>query len=127
MTELPVGRKAIGLKWVFKVKKDEAYAIVRHKARLVVKGYSQRKDVDYDEVFSLVAIFEAVRLVLAMVAHQNWEVHHIDAKSAFLNGELNEEVFVLQPPGFIRSGWEELVLKLKKALYGLHQAPRPWN
>jgi hypothetical protein len=76
LTSLPVGRKAIGLKWVFKVKRDEQGTIVRHKARLVVKGYAQREGVDFDEVFASVARMEAIRLLIAMAAHQRWEVHH---------------------------------------------------
>jgi hypothetical protein len=102
-------------------------AVVRHKARLVVKGCSQRQGVDYEEVFALVARFEAVRLVIAWAANQGWEVYHLDVKSAFLNGNLSEEVFVMQPPGFVQAGKEEEVYKLKKALYGVHQAPRAWN
>jgi hypothetical protein len=127
MIELPAGRKAIGLKWVFKVKKDEAGTVVRHKARLVVKSYAQRKGVDYEEVFAPVARFEAVRIVLALAAHQKWEVHHMNVKSAFLNGDLTEEVFVMQPPGFVKAGREGQVVRLKKAIYGLHQTPRAWN
>jgi hypothetical protein len=124
MVDLPPDRKAIGLKWVFKVKKDEQRSVVKHKARLVVKGYSQRHGMDYDEVFTPVARLETVRMLLALAAHQDWEVHHMDVKSAFLNGDLVEEVFVLHPPGFVVTGRENQVLKLKKALYGLHQAPR---
>jgi hypothetical protein len=127
LIDLPAGRKAIGLKWVFKVKKDEKGAVVRHKARLVVKGYAQRQGIDFDEVFAPVARMEAVRLLLALAAQEGWEVHHMDVKSAFLNGELQEEVYVEQPLGFTRPGHEHKVLKLSKALYGLHQAPRAWN
>ena len=127
LTELPQGRRAIGLKWVFKVKKDEHGAVVRHKARLVVKGYAQCHGIDYDEVFAPVARMEAVRLLLALAAHEGWEVHHMDVKTAFLNGDLQEEVFVEQAPGFTQPGQEHKVFKLHKALYGLHQAPRAWN
>jgi hypothetical protein len=127
LTDLPQGRRAIGLKWVFKVKKDEHGAVVRYKARLVVKGYAQQQGVDYDEVFAPVARMEAVRLLLALAAQNGWEVHHMDVKTTFLNGELQEEVFVEQPPGFAKEGEEHKVLKLTKALYGLHQAPRAWN
>jgi hypothetical protein len=127
LTELPQGRRAIGLKWVFKVKRDEYGAVVRHKARLVVKGYAQRYGVDYDEVFAPVARMEAVRLLLALAAHEGWEVHHMDVKTAFLNGDLQEEVFVEQAPGFAQAGQEHKVYRLHKALYGLHQAPRAWN
>ena len=127
LTTLPAGHRAIGLKWVFKVKKDEHGAIVKHKARLVAKGYVQREGVDFEEVFAPVARLESVRLILAVAAHRGWEVHHMDVKSAFLNGDLNEEVYVSQPPGFVAKGHEQGVYRLHKALYGLRQAPRAWN
>jgi hypothetical protein len=85
---LPKGQKAIGLKWVYKVKRDPEGNIVKYKARLVAKGYAQRQGVDYQEVFALVARLETMRLVLALAAHGKWEVHHMDVKSAFLNGDL---------------------------------------
>jgi hypothetical protein len=127
LTELPVGRGAIGLKWVFKVKRDEQGNVVRHKARLVVKGYAQHQGIDYDEVFAPVARMETIRLVLAVAAQKGWQVHHMDVKTAFLNGDLQEEVYVEQPFGFIRLNQEHKVLRLSKALYGLHEAPRAWN
>jgi hypothetical protein len=127
LTNLPLGRSAIGLKWVFKVKRDEQGNITKHKARLVVKGYTQRCGIDYDEVSAPVACLDSVRLLIALVGHEGWEVHHLDVKSAFLNGDLHEEVFVQQPIGFMKSGEEHKVLKLRKALYGLHQALRAWN
>ncbi|CAH9146107.1 unnamed protein product [Cuscuta epithymum] len=124
---LPANQKAIGLKWVFKVKRDPAGNIVKYKARLVAKGYAQRQGVDYEEVFAPVARMETVRLLLALAAHGKWEVHHMDVKSAFLNGDLAEDVYVEQPPGFIDGANAGKVLKLRKALYGLRQAPRAWN
>uniref|UniRef100_A0ACD5WYF1 Uncharacterized protein n=1 Tax=Avena sativa TaxID=4498 RepID=A0ACD5WYF1_AVESA len=126
-TSLPSRQRAIGLKWVYKIKKDPEGNIVKHKARLVAKGYVQRQGIDFEEVFAPVARMETVRLLLALAAHSRWEVHHMDVKSAFLNGDLIEEVYVQQPPGFVDSGNEDKVLKLKKALYGLRQAPRAWN
>ena len=78
----------IGLKWVFKVKRDEHGAVSKHKARLVVKGYAQRHGIDYDEVFAPVARLDSVCLLIALAAHEGWEVHHMDVKSAFLNGDL---------------------------------------
>lgn len=126
-TDLPSDHKAIGLKWVFKVKKDPEGNLVKHKARLVVKGYAQIQGVDYDEVFAPVARLETVRLLLSLAAQGEWEVHHMDVKSAFLNGDLMEEVYVQQPPGFTSSSSAKKVLKLEKALYGLKQAPRAWN
>lgn len=127
LTTLPPGHRAIGLKWVYKVKKDSSGEIVKHKARLVAKGYVQQPGVDYDDAFAPVARIESIRLLLALAAHEGWQVHHMDVKSAFLNGELVEEVYVRQPPGFIVDCQEEKVLCLDKALYGLRQAPRTWN
>jgi hypothetical protein len=127
LTTLPAGHRAIGLKWIYKVKKDELGNIVKHKARLVAKGYVQRAGVDFEEVFAPVARLESVCLILVLAAHRGWEVHHMDVKSAFLNGELDEVVYVSQPSGFAAQGRERDVYKLHKALYGLRQAPRAWN
>lgn len=127
LTHLPPGTKPIGLKWVFKLKKDSHGNVVKHKARLVAKGYVQRHGIDFEEVYAPVARLETIRLIIALAAQEGWEIHHMDVKSAFLNGELAEEVFVSQPPGFEVNGEEEKVLKLSKALYGLKQAPRAWN
>jgi hypothetical protein len=85
---LPSSRRAIGLKWGFKVKKDEHSTVVRHKARLVVKGYAQHQGIDYEEVFASVARMEAVRLLLALATREGWQVHHMDIKTTFLNGDL---------------------------------------
>jgi hypothetical protein len=104
---------------VYKTKRDAAGEVVKHKARLVAKGYVQQAGVDFDEVFAPVARIESVRLLLALAAQEGWPVHHMDVKSAFLNGELNEEVYVRQPPGFVVAGKENMVLRLDKALYGL--------
>jgi hypothetical protein len=95
-SDLPRGQKAIGLKWVFKLKKDAAGNVVKHKARLIAKGYAHKEGVDYDEVFAPVARLETVRVLLALAAQENWQVHHMDVKSAFLNGNLQEEVYVLR-------------------------------
>lgn len=127
LVDLPAGHKPIGLKWVFKVKRDEHGNIVKYKARLVAKGYVQQQGIDFTEVFAPVARLESVCLLHAVVAHEGWEVHHMDVKSAFLNGDLLEEVYVAQPTGFIIDGAEHKVLRLKKALYGLRQAPKAWN
>ncbi|WVZ58506.1 hypothetical protein U9M48_008777 [Paspalum notatum var. saurae] len=120
------GCKLIGLKWVYKVKKNERGDVVKHKARLVAKGFVQREGIDFEEVFAPVARMDSVRL-LALAATRDWNVHHLDMKSAFLNGELTEVVYVKQPPGFTVAGEEDKVLRLRKALYGLRQAPRAWN
>jgi hypothetical protein len=127
LVDPPANCRPIGLKWVFKEKHDERGNVVKHKARLVAKGYVQREGVDFEEVFAPVARMESVRLLLALAATEEWEVHHMDVKSAFLNGDLREEVYVQQPPGFVVAGEEHKVLRLRKALYGLRQAPRAWN
>ena len=123
---LPPKHRAVGLKWVFKIKKDPDGNIVKYKARLVAKGYAQCFGVDFEEVFAPVARIETVRVLLALAAQGGWEVHHMDVKSAFLNGELSETVYVQQPLGFVVGNGDK-VLKLRKALYGLKQAPRAWN
>lgn len=127
LTNLPPRHKPIGLKWVFKVKRDASGKILKHKARLVAKGYVQQHGVDYDEVFAPVARMETVRLLVAMAAQEGWEIHHMDVKSAFLNGDLEEDVYVVQPPGFVDEEHPDKVLILQKTLYGLKQAPRAWN
>ena len=119
LVKLPVGHKAIGLKWVFKLKKDSDGEIIKHKARLVVKGYVQRQGIDFDEVFAPVTRLDTVRVMLAVAANRGWQVHHLDVKSAFLNGELQEEVYVSQPEGYMVKGKENLVYRLHKTLYGL--------
>ena len=108
---------------MYKVKQDEHGTIVKHKARLVARGFVQREGIDFKEVFALVARMESVRLLLALTAAKDWRVHHLDVKSAFLNGELAETVFVRQPPDFVVKGAEHRVLRLCKELYGLRQAP----
>jgi hypothetical protein len=112
---------------VFKLKRDEAGTIVKHKARLVARGFLQQEGVDFDDAFAPVAQMESVRLILVLAAQEGWRVHHMDVNSAFLNGDLKEEVYVHQPPGFAIPGKEGKVLRLRKALYGLWQAPRAWN
>jgi hypothetical protein len=126
LADLPHGHRVITLKWVFKLKRDEASAIVKHKVRLVARGFLQQEGIDFDDAFAPVAQMESVRL-LALAAQEGWHVHHMDVKSAFLNGDLKEEVYVHQPPGFAIPGKEGKVLRLRKALYGLRQAPIAWN
>ncbi|WVZ84641.1 LOW QUALITY PROTEIN: hypothetical protein U9M48_031648 [Paspalum notatum var. saurae] len=119
--------RPISLKWVYKIKRDERGEVVRHKVRLVARGFVQWEGVDFNEVFAPVARMESVRLLLALAATRGWNVHHMDVKSAFLNGDLKEEVYVKQPPGYVVNGQEHRVLRLRKALYGLRQASRAWN
>jgi hypothetical protein len=127
LADLPHGHRAITLKWVFKLKRDEVGAIVKHKDRLVACGFLQQEGIDFDDAFAPVAQMESVRLLLALSAQEGWHVHHMDVKSAFLNDDLKEEVYVHQPLGFAISGKEGKVLRLRKALYDLRQALRAWN
>ncbi|KAM1823768.1 hypothetical protein FF1_025765 [Malus domestica] len=127
LTVLPKGHKAIGVKWVYKTKKNANGEVERYKARLVAKGYSQRAGIDYDEVFAPVARLETIRLLISLAAQNKWKIQQMDVKSAFLNGVLEEEVYIQQPSGYEIKGHEDKILKLKKALYGLKQAPRAWN
>ena len=96
LVDPPTGCRPIGLKCVFKVKRNEHGEVVRHKARLIAKGFVQHEGINFEEVFAPVALMESVRLLLALAAVRCWKVHHLDVKSAFLNGELAEEVYVQQ-------------------------------
>jgi hypothetical protein len=127
LADLPRGHRAITLKWVFKLKRDEVGAIIKHKARLLARGFLQREGIDFDDAFAPMAWMESVRLLLALVAQDGWRVHHMDVKSAFLNSDLKEEVYVHQSPGFVIPDKEGKVLRLRKALYALRQTPRAWN
>ncbi|KAI3681369.1 hypothetical protein L6452_36163 [Arctium lappa] len=122
----PSDKTVIGTKWVFRNKLDEHGTVTRNKARLVTQGYRQEEGIDYDETFAPVARLEAVRLFLAYAVYKDFIVYQMDVKSAFLNGKLNEEVYVEQPPGFYDPKHPNYVYKLDKALYGLKQAPRAW-
>ena len=127
LVDIPSGAKPIGLRWIFKIKRNSDGSIKKYKARLVAKGYVQQYGVDFEEVFAPVARLETIRLLVSIAATYGWEVHHLDVKTAFLHGELNETVYVNQPEGFEVKGSEMKVYKLHKALYGLKQAPRAWN
>ena len=119
--------RPIGVKWIYKTKRNSTREITRYKARLVAKSYNQKRGIDYDEVFSPVARAESIPIVIALAAQLKWNLHHLDVKSAFLNSEIEEEIYLNQPEGFIKKAKEDYVLKLKKALYGLKQAPRACN
>nr|GFA36997.1 retrovirus-related Pol polyprotein from transposon TNT 1-94 [Tanacetum cinerariifolium] len=112
--------------WIYKVKLDEYGDVLKNKARLVAKGYCQEEGIDFEESFALVAHIEAIRIFIANVASRNMTVYQMDVKTAFLNGDLKEEVYVSQPEGFVDPDHPTHVYRLKKALYGLKQAPRAW-
>ncbi|GJT64314.1 putative ribonuclease H-like domain-containing protein [Tanacetum coccineum] len=126
LVDLPKGHRAIGTKWVYRNKKDERGIVIRNKARLVAQGHTQEEGIDYDEVFAPVARIEAIRIFLAYASYMGFMVYQMDVKSAFLYGQIEEEVYVCQPPGFEDPDHPDKVYKVVKALYGLHQAPRAW-
>ena len=127
LTTLPAGKKAIGSKCVYKVKTNSDGSIERYKARLVAKGFNQKFGSDYDETFCPVVRLESLRNLIALSAKHKLQLHHVDVHTAFLNGTLQEEVYMEQPVGYVRKGEEHLVCRLKKSIYGLKQASRCWN
>ncbi|GKC87520.1 retrovirus-related pol polyprotein from transposon TNT 1-94 [Tanacetum coccineum] len=122
----PKNQTIIGTKWVFKNKLDENGVVSRNKARLVAQGYNQQEGIDFDETYAPVARLESIRILLAYACAHDFKLFQMDVKSAFLNGFINEEVYVAQPPGFVDFEKPNHVFKLKKALYGLKQAPKAW-
>ena len=122
----PEGMNVIGTKWIFKNKSDEIGTVSRNNARLVAQGYTQVERLDFDETFAHVARLESIRLLLGVACILKFKLFQMDVKSAFLNGYLNEKVYVEQPKGFIDPSFPSHVYRLKKALYGLKQAPRAW-
>ena len=122
----PNDQSVIDTKWVYRNKMDENGIIIRNKARLVAQGYNQQEGIDYEETFAPVARLEAIRMLLSFACHKNFILYQMNVKSAFLNGFINEEVYVEQPPRFGSFNFPNHVFKLKKALYGLKQAPRAW-
>jgi ATP-binding cassette subfamily B (MDR/TAP) protein 1 len=123
---LPKGKKALKNKWVYRVKTEEHSSHPRYKARLVVKGSSQKKGIDFDEIFSPVVKMSLIRVVLGIAATMNLEIEQLDVKTAFLHGDLEEEIYIEQLEGFIVEDKEHQLCRLKKSLYGLKQAPRQW-
>ena len=127
LVELPSERKAIGCKWVFKVKHASNGEVERFKARLVAKGYAQKYGVDFEETFSPVVRLSSIRALIAFAVQHDMLIHQMDVVTAFLNGTLDEEIYMQQPDGYSQPGKEHLVCRLKRSLYGLKQSPRCWN
>jgi hypothetical protein len=127
LQDLPEGRKAIGSRWVLLKKRDEHGDILKFKARLVAQGFSQKPGTDYQEMgtFAPVMRFETLRAMLALTAVNNWEMRQMDVKGAYLNGYLDEEIYMQQPPGF--GDGSGRVCRLRRSLYGLKQAGNVWN
>eukprot|EP01018_Ginkgo_biloba_P024020 Gb_18985 [translate_table: standard] len=126
LVDLPQGKQGINSKWVYKTKFNADGTIDKHKARLVAKSFAQIEGIDYEEIFAPTAKMITIRILLSVAAQFGWKIHQMDVKTTFLNGDLEEEVYMQQPPSFVESGKEDRVCKLIKALYGLKQAPRAW-
>ncbi|KAD5318290.1 hypothetical protein E3N88_18236 [Mikania micrantha] len=126
LVKLPKGKRALENKWVYKLKTEEHTSRPRFKARLVVKGFSQRKGIDFDEIFSPVVKMSSIWVIIGLTASLDLEVEQMDDKTSFLHGDLDKEIYMEQPEGFQVKGKEDYVCKLQKSLYGLKQAPRQW-
>jgi len=127
LVDLPDGIKPIGCKWVYKRKRNAEGKVETYKARLVAKGYTQKEGIDYEETFSPVAMLKSIRILLSIAAALDYEIWQMDVKTAFLNGHLEESIYMVQPEGFGAKGQEGKVCKLLKSIYGLKQASRSWN
>ena len=127
LIDLPPGCKLLGYKWIFKRKMKVDGSINKYKARLIIKGYWQREGLDYFDTYSLVTRINSIRMIIAIAVLRNLEIHQMDVKTAFLNGDLDEEIYMEQPKSFIAPGQENKVCKLVKSLYGLKQASKQWH
>ena len=117
----------VDCKWIFKRKYNENGQIDRYKARVVARGFSQRYGIDYEDTFAPVVRLNTLRAMIALAVHKNMQIHQMDVKTAFLNGELKETVYMKQPPGMEEEGKENWVCKVNRSIYGLKQSPRQWN
>ncbi|RVW64346.1 Retrovirus-related Pol polyprotein from transposon RE1 [Vitis vinifera] len=126
ITDLPVGKRPVGCKWIFTIKYKVDGSVERFKARLVARGFTQSYEIDYQETFAPVAKLNTIRILLSLAVNQDWCLQQLDIKNAFLNGDLEEEVYMEIPPGFEGSMAKNQVCKLQKSLYGLKQSPRAW-
>nr|GEW31048.1 hypothetical protein [Tanacetum cinerariifolium] len=126
LVDCPKRVRPIGTKWVLKNKKDKRWIVIRNKARLVAQGHTHEEGIDYEDVFAAVARIEAIRLFLAYASFMGFTVYQMDVKSSFLYGTIDEEVYVMQPPGFQDLEFPDRVYKVEKAMHGLHQASRAW-
>ena len=127
LVKAPNDIKPVGCKWVYKRKRGVDGNVETFKARPVAKGYTQKEGIDYDETFSPVAMLKSIRILLSIATDYDYEIWQMDVKTAFLNGNVEEETYMLQPEGFIAKNQEHMVCKLKRSIYGLKQASRSWN
>nr|GEX38526.1 putative reverse transcriptase, RNA-dependent DNA polymerase, Gag-polypeptide of LTR copia-type [Tanacetum cinerariifolium] len=125
ITDLPLNRKPIGCKWVYRIKYKSNGEVERYKARLVANGFGQKEWNDYEETFSPIVKMTTVRCLINIAVQKDWKIYQMDVNNAFLNGDLNKKLYMVPSPGFFNSN-ETKVYKLKKSLYGLKQAPRQW-
>ena len=124
MDIIPKGVKTVDCKWVYKIKLDSQENIERYKARLVAKGFTQREGIDYNETFSPVSYKDSFIIIMALVAHYDLELYQMDVKTAFLNEDLEENIYMAQPKCFVMEEKERMGCRLKKSVYGLKQASR---
>lgn len=122
----PEGKSVVTSRWLYKIKYAADGSIEKYKVRFVARGFSQIEGVDYEETFAPVARYTSIRSIISIAAEMGWSIHQMDVKTAFLNGIIQEEVYIEQPQGFEQHERETHVCRLKKALYGLKQAPRAW-
>ena len=127
LVDLPEDRNLVGSRWVYKIKRNASGKIDRYKARLVAQGFTQEHGIDYEEIFAPVARYQSIRCVLAIANQYNFEVHQMDVKSAFLNGDLDDMIFMKQPEGFVDENNPDQVCRLNRSIYGLKQSARCWN
>ncbi|KAH9688238.1 Integrase catalytic domain-containing protein [Citrus sinensis] len=126
LISLPSGAKPIGCKWIFKTKRDSKGNVERYKARLVAKGFTQKEGIDYKETFSPVSTKDSFRTIMSLVAHFDLELHQMDVKTAFLNGDIEETIYMVQPENFVLGDPKKMVCKLTKSIYELKQASHQW-
>src|SRR5713226_3737955 len=122
----PKGKSVVTSKWIYKIKHAADGSIEKYKARFVARGFSQKEGIDYEETFAPVARYTSIRAIMALASMMKWDLHQMDVKTTFLNGVIEEEVYIEQPQGFEVEDKRTHVCKLKKVLYGLKQAPTAW-
>ena len=120
------GKSVVSSKWIYKIKHAADRSIEKYKEIFVARGFSQKEGIDYEEIFALVAWYTSIRAIMALASMMKWDLHQMDVKATFLNGVIEEEVYIEQPQGFEVEDKHTHVCKLKQALYGLKQAPRAW-